>query len=234
MGAGGDTPAGDPASTGGLAAGQEDTRFERSMVLTAARGAIFEEDNLLRQSMERVGDWALTWPTGKPRMLLVVGAGFDEDPVDFYLPFIERMETQSAAGAREEFKRFRQEERVDRVGQDLAAAGWLVVPVATQTTGSQTGAAEIGGGDRFQMFMSAQPDAIRTSYAQFLLLDPLGAHSLRMSESYVNGAVEKTGSINLVTGVLFDFRAYDTLGEAVILYTAALGVLTLLRIKGKN
>ena len=65
-------------------------------------------------------------------------------------------------------------------------------------------------------------------------LDPLGAHSLRMSESYVNGAVEKTGSINLVTGVLFDFRAYDTLGEAVILYTAALGVLTLLRIKGKN
>jgi multicomponent Na+:H+ antiporter subunit A len=65
-------------------------------------------------------------------------------------------------------------------------------------------------------------------------LDPLGAHSLRMSEAYVNGAVEKTGSVNLVTGVLFDFRAYDTLGEAVILYTAALGALTLLRIKGKK
>ena len=65
-------------------------------------------------------------------------------------------------------------------------------------------------------------------------LDPLGAHSLRMSEAYVEGAVEKTGSVNLVTGVLFDFRAYDTLGEAVILYTAALGVLTLLRIKGKK
>lgn len=65
-------------------------------------------------------------------------------------------------------------------------------------------------------------------------LDPLGAHSLRMSEAYVNGAVERTGSVNLVTGVLFDFRAYDTLGEAVILYTAALGVLTLLRIKGKK
>lgn len=65
-------------------------------------------------------------------------------------------------------------------------------------------------------------------------LDPLGAHTLRMSEAYVNGAVEKTGSINLVTGVLFDFRAYDTLGEAVILYTAALGSLTLLRIKGKK
>ena len=65
-------------------------------------------------------------------------------------------------------------------------------------------------------------------------LDPLGAHTLRMSETYVNGAEELTGSVNLVTGVLFDFRAYDTLGEAVILYTAALGVLTLLRIKGKK
>jgi len=63
-------------------------------------------------------------------------------------------------------------------------------------------------------------------------LDPLGVHTLRMSASYVDGAVEKTGSINLVTGVLFDFRAYDTLGEAVILYTAALGSLTLLRMKG--
>ncbi len=65
-------------------------------------------------------------------------------------------------------------------------------------------------------------------------LDPLGMHSLGMADSYVNGAVELSGSVNLVTGVLFDFRAYDTLGEAVILYTAALGVLTLLRMKGKK
>ena len=65
-------------------------------------------------------------------------------------------------------------------------------------------------------------------------LDPFGMHSLRMAESYVSGAQEQTGSVNLVTGVLFDFRAYDTMGEAVILYTAALGTLTLLRIKGKK
>jgi len=65
-------------------------------------------------------------------------------------------------------------------------------------------------------------------------LDPLGTNNLLMSEAYVKGAVERTGSINLVSGVLFDFRAYDTLGEAVILYTAALGSLTLLRMKGKK
>lgn len=65
-------------------------------------------------------------------------------------------------------------------------------------------------------------------------LDHLGAHTLRMAGAYIDGAAEKTGSANLVTGVLFDFRAYDTLGEAVILITAVLGVITILRIKGKN
>lgn len=65
-------------------------------------------------------------------------------------------------------------------------------------------------------------------------LNEFGQHSLRMAEAYVNGAEQKTGSINLVTGVLFDFRGYDTLGEATILFTAALGVITILRIKGKK
>jgi hypothetical protein len=173
MGLGGASE-GDSASVMAAAAAPDDRKFERSVVLNAARSAIFQEDSLLRKSMVKVGDWALTWPTERPRVLFVVGAGFDEDPVDFYLPFIERMETQHAGSAREEFRRFGQAERVGRAGVDLAAAGWLVVPVAIRSVGSQTGAAEVGGGDRFQMFMSSQPDAIRTSYAQFLLLDPLG------------------------------------------------------------
>ena len=65
-------------------------------------------------------------------------------------------------------------------------------------------------------------------------LNPFGEHSLRMASAYVGETAEKTGSANLVTGVLFDFRAYDTLGEATILFTAAIGVLTILRIKGKK
>jgi multisubunit Na+/H+ antiporter MnhB subunit len=65
-------------------------------------------------------------------------------------------------------------------------------------------------------------------------LDVFGIHSMRMAESYVEGAAELTGSVNLVTGVLFDFRGYDTLGEATILVTAVLGVLTILRIKGRQ
>jgi multicomponent Na+:H+ antiporter subunit B len=65
-------------------------------------------------------------------------------------------------------------------------------------------------------------------------LDIFGEGSLRMARAYVEGAAQSTGSANLVTGVVFDFRAYDTLGEATVLVTAVLGVLTILRIKGKK
>lgn len=65
-------------------------------------------------------------------------------------------------------------------------------------------------------------------------LDRMGEGSLRMAKSYIEGAASKTGSTNLVTGVIFDFRGYDTLGEATVLVTAVIGVLTVLRIKGKK
>jgi multisubunit Na+/H+ antiporter MnhB subunit len=65
-------------------------------------------------------------------------------------------------------------------------------------------------------------------------LDVFGSGSLRMAGPYIEGAVERTGSVNLVTGVVFDFRGYDTLGEATVLVTAVLGVLTILRIRGKK
>jgi multicomponent Na+:H+ antiporter subunit B len=57
---------------------------------------------------------------------------------------------------------------------------------------------------------------------------------MRMSQVYVEQGAELTGSANLVTGVLLDFRAYDTLGEATILITAVVGILTILRIKGRK
>lgn len=65
-------------------------------------------------------------------------------------------------------------------------------------------------------------------------LDAFGQGSLRMAKTYIEGAAEKTGSANLVTGVVFDFRGYDTLGEATVLVTAVIGILTILRIRGKK
>ncbi len=70
--------------------------------------------------------------------------------------------------------------------------------------------------------------------AAIVSLDPFGKGTLRMAQSYISGATARTGSANLVTGVVFDFRGYDTLGEATVLVTAVLGVITIMRIKGKK
>lgn len=66
------------------------------------------------------------------------------------------------------------------------------------------------------------------------LLNGFGDNQTRMATYYTEHGAEKTGSANLVAGVLFDFRGYDTLGEATILFTAALGVVTILRANSKK
>lgn len=45
----------------------------------------------------------------------------------------------------------------------------------------------------------------------------------------VKNTIEKTGAINAVTATVFDFRGYDTLGEAIVLFTAICGVAAVLR-----
>jgi multisubunit Na+/H+ antiporter MnhB subunit len=62
-------------------------------------------------------------------------------------------------------------------------------------------------------------------------LNPFGTHETRMASEYIKNGVKDTGAINLVTGVVFDYRGYDTLGEATILFTAVMGVLAILRLK---
>ncbi len=62
-------------------------------------------------------------------------------------------------------------------------------------------------------------------------LSPLGDHETRMATEYIANGIMDTGSINLVTGVVFDYRGYDTLGEATILFTAVMGILAILRLK---
>jgi len=65
-------------------------------------------------------------------------------------------------------------------------------------------------------------------------LSAFGEHTLRMSKAYLQPGAQQTGSANLVTGVIFDYRGYDTLGEATILFTAVIGVLAVLRLKGRK
>ena len=49
------------------------------------------------------------------------------------------------------------------------------------------------------------------------------------SAQYLNLSLAKTGAANVVTSVLLDFRAYDTLGETTVLFCAVLGALAVLR-----
>ncbi len=51
---------------------------------------------------------------------------------------------------------------------------------------------------------------------------------------YLLRGFDLTGSANQVMSILLDFRAYDTLGEATVIFTAVLGALTLLRTQGRK
>lgn len=45
-----------------------------------------------------------------------------------------------------------------------------------------------------------------------------------MDDYFIRHGQEQTGANNIVTSVVFDYRAFDTLGEATVLFTAVLGV----------
>lgn len=49
------------------------------------------------------------------------------------------------------------------------------------------------------------------------------------SNHYLSEGLAETGAANIVTSVILDYRAYDTLGEATVLFTAIIGALTVLR-----
>jgi multisubunit Na+/H+ antiporter MnhB subunit len=63
-----------------------------------------------------------------------------------------------------------------------------------------------------------------------LLIHPFGYPDTSDMDDYIiENAQNQTGSNNVVTSVVFDYRGFDTLGEATILFTAVTGVLLLLR-----
>ena len=71
-------------------------------------------------------------------------------------------------------------------------------------------------------------------------LPPLGAadtpaNSNEVAKRYIENGQEETGAVNIVTGMILDYRAFDTLGESHVLFIAACAVLILLRLdRDKN
>ena len=55
-----------------------------------------------------------------------------------------------------------------------------------------------------------------------------------VSDRYVREGLTETGAVNVVAGMILDYRAFDTLGESHVLFTALLCVIILLSIDSKN
>jgi len=77
--------------------------------------------------------------------------------------------------------------------------------------------------------------AIFLAFAYFALkeLPNFGAPIMRVAKEYIERGLEKTGATNIVAAIILDFRGYDTLGEATILFTAVMGVLAVMRKVGR-
>lgn len=71
--------------------------------------------------------------------------------------------------------------------------------------------------------------------AVFLLFSIMVIHSFgdpgkaAMDDYIITHTQNETGTNNGVTSVVFDFRGFDTLGEATILFSAVAGVLLIFR-----
>lgn len=51
-----------------------------------------------------------------------------------------------------------------------------------------------------------------------------------VSARYIEQGLQETGAVNIVTGMILDYRAFDTFGESCVLFIASCCVLVLLRI----
>jgi len=65
-------------------------------------------------------------------------------------------------------------------------------------------------------------------------LPSFGAPIMRVAQVYLQEGLSKTGAANIVASVILDYRAYDTLGEATVLFTAVIGILAVVRKIGRK
>jgi len=54
------------------------------------------------------------------------------------------------------------------------------------------------------------------------------------AQTYIEKGLTDTGAANLVAGVILDYRGYDTLGEATVLFTSILGATVILRTRSRR
>lgn len=72
------------------------------------------------------------------------------------------------------------------------------------------------------------------AYIALKELPRFGEPLMRIVAKYLNEGTKGTGAVNLVAAVILDFRAYDTLGEATVLFTSVIGIMAILRRPGRK
>ncbi|GAI83451.1 unnamed protein product [marine sediment metagenome] len=63
---------------------------------------------------------------------------------------------------------------------------------------------------------------------------PFGVRKTKVGRHYINEGVKETGATNIVTSVVVNYRAFDTLGEVTILFIAAIGLGAVLTTSGRE
>jgi len=71
------------------------------------------------------------------------------------------------------------------------------------------------------------------SYFALRQLPPFGQPLMSVSKEYVSSGLSHTGSANLVSAITLNFRNFDALIEAAVLFSALIGALVITRGVGK-
>ncbi len=158
--------------------GEPQQRSIASRISYAARAAASEEHIIVSRSLEQLSFWARRETGQRAGLLVLVGTGFDEDPLDFYAPWVVKQEPHNLSQLREDLRALKQEASVNQLGRELASTGWRILAVAGQTLGGSTDGAD-SRTDKFISFLAAQTDPsipsdpVHTADAGFLLVDPI-------------------------------------------------------------
>lgn len=113
----------------------------------------------------------------------------------------------------------------------------IALVILIRATGVKRDVTDIIGG-RKELFVLGTTIVFVIGFAVFSFwglrgLPEFGKPLMSVSKDYLL-PVEKSGAVNRVASILLDFRGYDTLGEATVLFTAVVGAIAILRKKGRK
>jgi len=135
---------------------------------------------------------------------------------------------------------------ITQVVVEVVALVLLVRVVLTRTDTSvtaprdalRTAAVLLAGGvllvAAFVAVGGAGGDGAMPPFGQPRLSDPAAAPVQPVSADYLAKAPDETGAANAVMAILLDYRAYDTLGEATVIFVSILGLYAILRHVGRT